>query len=224
MSSIKKLKITHKNESKAYLTEFENKTESEIWDAFRAGNRNALVFIYQAFRDELFTYGYQFSKDKEKTKDKIQELFLYLFKNVSRLGPTTSIKFYLYRSLKRLQAKDPSNKVFNIPFSDYIKDSFSIELSHETILIKEEESEWKLLRLQDALNRLPLRQREVIYYFFYEGFSYKEIQEIMGYKNIQIVRNLQYKAIKALKEDLGGLVNYSTNELLVLVVIFFQLF
>jgi DNA-directed RNA polymerase specialized sigma24 family protein len=54
--------------------------------------------------------------------------------------------------------------------------------------------------LNDAIVKLSRRQREIIYYSFFEGFNYDQIQEIMELENHQSARNLMYKAIKELRK------------------------
>ena len=190
--------------SRILNTGFKDKTESEIWEYFRNGSRSALVYIYNTYKDELFEYGSQFSKDNEQVKDNIQELFVYLYRNSSMLGATSSIKFYLFRSLRRLIAKESKIKLntFYKVGHQSKNEYFKAVASQETLIVQKENKDSELLRLRDAINNLPSKQREVIYYFFYKGFTYQEIQTIMDYKDVQTVRNLIHRAIKSLKEKL----------------------
>ena len=51
-----------------------------------------------------------------------------------------------------------------------------------------------------AIARLSPRKREIIYYSFYEEFTYKQIQVMMGLESQQATRNLMYKAMKYLRK------------------------
>jgi RNA polymerase sigma-70 factor (ECF subfamily) len=73
------------------------------------------------------------------------------------------------------------------------------ELSHETLLIEDEESIEKAHRLSIALQKLSRRQKEIIYLKYYQELSYAEVCDIMDI-NYQIARNLLYQSIKVLKK------------------------
>lgn len=178
--------------------------ETELWERFRHGDRDALVSIYKQFQKPLINYGFQFTKDKELVKDCIHELFVSLFgKDVSPKA-TTSVKFYLFRSLRRLIARETKKKKrFLWSEKEYFESiSFQISLSQETVIIEQEQNNWQLWQLHKAVNKLPLRQREAIFYFFFEGFSYGEIMEIMEFKEVKTARTLIYRALNTLREDM----------------------
>ena len=52
-----------------------NKSDTCLWNEFRAGERDALGLLMERHYKDLFNYGSKFSNDKEKTKDFIQDLF-----------------------------------------------------------------------------------------------------------------------------------------------------
>lgn len=55
--------------------------------------------------------------------------------------------------------------------------------------------------LMAALEKLPMRQKEVIAYLFFENHSYEDTSKIMGI-NVQSVYTLAWKAISNLKKKL----------------------
>ena len=185
------------------LPDWRSKDDADIWDEFKKGNRDALIYIYKAYFPELFNYGFQFNKDRDLIKDLIQDLFIYLYKKRDSIKTTTSIKFYLFKCLRRrikvqIDQKERFDNVLNVP-------SFTIEQSPESIYIADEERIINRHEIGKTINKLPLRQREIIYYYYYENFSYKEIASILGVKQIKSARKLLYRAIDSLKKGMGGL-------------------
>src|SRR5690554_2564090 len=174
--------------------ENQNKDEGVIWEAFKEGNESAFIFIYETYFDQLFLYGNQFTRNEDIVKDAIQDLFIELRKSRSRLGRTDSIKFYLYKSLKRLIIKE-SRQWFNQCAEINSEKAFDFTFSHERVLIDRQLDEEKAAALNKALQSLAPRQREIIYYFYYEGMSYQQIQELMGMSHVRSARNLLYKAL-----------------------------
>ena len=69
-------------------------------------NRNAdaekmLTDVFRTHFDSLFAYGLKISEDKELVKDCIQELFYRLWKNNTGAQNVNSMKFYLFKALRR---------------------------------------------------------------------------------------------------------------------------
>ena len=177
------------------------KDDTTVWKAFKNGSESAFIYIYEAYFDSLYIYGSQFTRDDGRVKDAIQDLFVELRKNRARLGDTDSIKFYLFKCLKRKVIKE-SGRWFN-KYEEFSGDvSFNFTMSHEQVLIDRQLDVEKTAALNKAIQSLSPRKREVIYYFYYEGMSYQEIQELMEMSHVKSVRNLLYKAIDLLRENI----------------------
>lgn len=181
--------------------DYQQLSDSEIWTAFRSGNESAFIFIYQKFFDSLYEFGSLFCKNENLVKDAVQELFIEIRKTRSRLGDTNNIKFYLFKSLKRRVLKEQKSGFYKLLDlkNDY---SFSVEFSHEQLIIDRQLSQEMVQKLNKSIQQLPPRKREIIYYFYYENLSYQEIKEIMGFSNVKSARNLLYNALEFLKSAL----------------------
>ena len=180
-----------------------DKSDSTIWDEFRNGNRESLIHIYKIYFPILFNYGYQFVKDREFIKDEIQELFIELYRHRKRLNANDNIKYYLYRSLRRRLAKSSKAKFIFEEITDR-ENFFAVTLSADSELIQDEDEKQKKEDLQRAINLLPKRQKEAIYYHFYQNLTYQEIASIMGMSKVKSARTLVYRALKLLKNKLIG--------------------
>jgi len=177
------------------------KDEAAIWEAFKSGNESAFIYIYETYFDSLFVYGCQFTRNEDIVKDAIQDLFIELRKNRNRLGKTDSIKFYLYKSLKRAVIK-ACGQWYNRCEEINSEKAFGFCFSHEQILIERQLDEEKTKKLNKAIQSLSPRKREIIYYFYYEGLSYQQIQELMEMSHIRSARNLLYRAVDFLREQI----------------------
>lgn len=173
----------------------------QVWNAFRAGNEQAFIFIYEDNFDRLYAYGLRIAGDECLVEDAIQEVFIDLKNNRSRINETDSIKFYLFKCLKRKLHREASKWLHKREGLEEGR-SFGFALSHEQFLIDKQMNEEELHRLNYAIKKLSPRKKEMIYYFFYEGLEYAQIQELMGLENIKSARNLLYKALDFLRESL----------------------
>jgi RNA polymerase sigma factor (sigma-70 family) len=181
---------------------YSKSSDIELWDSFRAGNESAFIKIYSTYFDELYGYGRRFVKQEQFLKDIIQDLFISLRKNRGTLGKTDAIKFYLFKSLKRRIVKEEKRQINQ---TEQLPNEFQFEVSFspEQMLIDRQVSEEIAQRINQALQQLSPRKKEVIYYFFFEELSYSQIQEIMKLDNIKSVRNLVYKALDFLRDILA---------------------
>lgn len=177
---------------------FDRLTDAEIWDLFISGNESAFDHIYQMSFDRLFNYGRQFTPDQSLVEDAIQELFIDLRRRASFLSPTDKIMPYLYNAFRRkvIRLRDRSRRHQEFDAARNHAFTFSIEDQ----IIDGELVDEDMKKLRKAVEDLPEKYREIIYYFYYESLSYQEIQDILGFDNIKSVRNLLYKAVKALRK------------------------
>lgn len=175
--------------------------DSILWDDFRNGADAAFIQIYEQYFDSLFAYGMRLSKNDSLTEDGIQEVFFDLKRLRHKIGPTDNIKFYLLKCLKRKLQRQFTKWEQKRESIENCQD-FDFTISHEQQLIDQQIGMERIGKLNKAILKLSPRKKEIIYYFFYEGFSYAQIQEIMGLDNVKTTRNLMYKALGFLRETL----------------------
>lgn len=175
--------------------------ERKLWDDFREGSDAAFVEIYESHFEQLYAYGIRISGNKTLVKDCIQEIFIDLKNFRGKLSPTDSIKFYLFKCLKRKLFRE-LNKWEKKIQSFNSEGNFEFSISPEQILIDRQINEEVRTKLNQALEQLSPRRKEIIYYFFFEGLSYEQIQEIMGLENVKTTRNLMYKTLGFLRDIL----------------------
>jgi RNA polymerase sigma-70 factor (ECF subfamily) len=171
-----------------------------LWESFRKGDKDAFAALFREYYGTLYRFGNKFTTDTELLEDCIQELFIELWQAKSQ-APVLSVKAYLLKSLKYklLKAFRKHGKI--LPIHD--NGDMPFELSHETFLIHQQESDQRRQQVISALERLSHRQKEIIYLKYYQNLSYEEVSEIMNI-NYQVARNLFYQAIKSLKNMLAG--------------------
>ncbi|MBX2843068.1 MAG: sigma-70 family RNA polymerase sigma factor [Flammeovirgaceae bacterium] len=179
---------------------FNLKSEFEIWQEFKNGSEVALINIYKHFYRTLYNYASQFTLDRNLINDVIQDLFIELINKRERLSDTTSIKFYLFRSVKNLLVRKlKKNSKMNCIDNIQGCYDFAISFSTERLLINQQIKDEQKQKLNLAVKKLNSRQREIIYYYYFENLNFKEISEIMDFTNHKSVQNLLYRSINKLK-------------------------
>ena len=174
-------------------------TDLELWQAFKSGDKEAFSIIYKDNIDDLLSYGYRITSDRQLIRDSIQDLFLNLWQTRSNLNETDSIRFYLYRSLRNKIIGDiRKNNHTKIDSTNLFEDIIGA-LSIEDDLIESEQLSEQLLKLKRAIQQLPKRQQEIIQLRYYHDFSLVEIAKMMKINN-QSVRNLLHRSITELRQ------------------------
>jgi len=151
-----------------------------LWNNFRRGDQSAFSQLYELFAADLYRYGYNLVRNKQLVEDCLHELFLHLHTQRSNLGPTDNIRFYLYRAMRR-RLTDTLAKLNKYDSDDYV-------FENAAFLIEPYESEWindqTLARQKQMvmveLNKLPKRQKEILYLVYMKGLSYQEASEVMN--------------------------------------------
>lgn len=200
------LKVQPKQEVNKQLGEerrsdFSSLSDENIWIAFQDGNEGAFIHIYKNYANVLFNFGMKFCQDRDLVKDCLQDFFVYLRKSRSKLSTTNSIKLYLMKSFRR-RVIEYVNKAQNEKKrnSDAVDFTLQIENSHEMKFIEAQVDSENAGRLTEALDKLDPREREAVYYFYYEGIGYKQIAEMMEFTHVSSARRLIYRALGHLKE------------------------
>lgn len=185
-----------------------------LWSAFQHGDQEAFASIYQKYIDELLSYGYRVTSDRQLIRDSIQDLFLNIWQRREHLATTDSIKFYLFRSLRnrivRNLEKYPERLHADIGL---VADLAGERSDFDGGMLSDEGPADSFEKLAEALNRLSPRQREVIQLRYLHGFSLEEVSEMMHMNN-QSVRNLLHRAITHLRlyfETAGGLLVFLSH-------------
>jgi len=175
--------------------------EHALWASFKRGDEAAFLQLYQQYAGALFNYGCQFSTDREMIKDCLQDFFIYLRKNRGGFGDPASVKMYLYKAFKRRVLDYLKKYRKECQHHEAMMFShFPVEMSNETIFINRQIEEEQIARLNKALKALNPKEREAIFYFYYEGLSYDQIAEIFGFSHVSSARRLVYRALGQLKK------------------------
>ncbi|GAB3662152.1 RNA polymerase sigma-70 factor [Echinicola sediminis] len=178
-----------------------SKPDVEIWDSFRRGDENAFISIYKQYANVLYNFGCQMTPDHALVKDSLQDFFIYLRQKREKLGATDAIKPYLFKAFKRrILAEMKKGKLELVQEEVFDFKRFPVELSHETVYINQQIEREQLCRLSEALSLLDPREREAIYYFYYEGLSYEEIAGIFEFSHVSSARRLVYRGLAHLRK------------------------
>lgn len=175
-----------------------------VWDLFRSGDANAFKQIYDFYYHRLLNYGLKFTRNQATVEDAVQDLFTKLWNNRDTLNSTDSVKNYLYKAFRHTMYSKMGMKMTD--FEETSKEDiheFDFQVSYEQVKIEEERLSEIRIKVQQAMQSMNNRQKEILYLRFYEDLSYPEIAELMDL-SVKSTYKLVYRALDNLKELLGG--------------------
>jgi RNA polymerase sigma factor (sigma-70 family) len=136
------------------------------------GKRQAQEDLYHMFAGKMYSVCLRYSRDQDEAKDNLQDGFIKVFSNIRQYKGTGSFEGWVrrimvntalqkYRGQYQLYAlNDNETKAYNIPVEN----------------VMEAMGEKELL---DIIHELPPRYKLVFNMYAIEGYSHKEIGEIL---------------------------------------------
>lgn len=171
----------------------------KLWQDYRSGDLYALANLMQGYYTDLYHWGMRLHPEKELVKDCIQEVFVGLSRIQSTINSVDNIRAYLMVTLKSRILRELSKK--HVTHHTDLTEGYHIvvDFSADLRFIEEENEVYQIRKLEQTLNHLPARQKEVIYLRFYQGLSFEQIAEVMQLGR-QSVYNLLQKSIHSLRK------------------------
>lgn len=177
-------------------------TETDIWSSYRNGNEASFRKLYDHYYAGLLGYGSRFTLDHQVIEESIQDLFIKLWRNRASIGPTPSVKFYLYKSFRRVLTRKLRYLPETVAFPEQEdKLFFNFEIGQDEVLMKKEQMAELKQQLEVAIATMTDRQREVIYLKYYEDLSYDEISDVLSITP-KATYKLVYRALDHLREHM----------------------
>ena len=189
-----------------------------LWPDLRSGDKSALEAIYRNFIQDLFHFGMSLHADETLVKDAIQDVFIDLWNYRSKLCRDANIKQYLFKSLSNRINKELGKNARRSSIHWMVDQEILVDSTEDVFIQNQLDSEISS-KMKVALDKLPIRQKEVLQYLYFEKLSYEDTSKLLDI-NIRSTYTLAWKAINALKKSIVALalhflvIQTNTNSLL----------
>ncbi|MEI6671492.1 MAG: sigma-70 family RNA polymerase sigma factor [Actinomycetes bacterium] len=162
-----------------------------------------------AFTNQLYAAALRYTKNPDDARDLVQDTYLKAFASFHQFEPGTNLKAWLYRVLtttfiNNYRKKQRQPLISNAELEDW---QIAEAASHTSDQGKSAEVE-ALEKMPDsdvkrALQEIPEEFRMAVYFSDVEGFSYKEIAEILDIPTGTVMSRLHRgrKQLRALLMD-----------------------
>ncbi|MHB1106739.1 MAG: RNA polymerase sigma factor [Lutibacter sp.] len=133
-------------------------------------DRKAQKEIYQLFAGKLFSICLKYSKNKQEAQDNFQDGFIVIFDKIGQFNFKGSFEGWLKRvMINTVLLKYRKKNVLNIVTEDI----------PDEVIVDVDDDEISLDFLLNLINDLPDRYRLVFNLYALDGYSHKEISEML---------------------------------------------
>lgn len=174
---------------------------SDLWEKMRVSDTTALVQLYEQLYADLLSYGVQLSNSNDIAKDAINDVFIDIWDNRSKLNPVENVRAYLFACIRRkiFHSTTIQRNTSSLPDLQWV--SVQSDLSQEDVIMAMQRSDEIRRRVQQALEKLTGRQRELIQMKYFNGLNYRQIETETGI-SMKTAYNTIYNAMKILAAEL----------------------
>lgn len=172
---------------------------SELWEACCTGNEKAFQALHYQLYPGLYKYACKILNDSETANDLLQDVFLKMWCRKSSLNSIRNIEGYFYQTTRFfIISYLREQKAERFKFERF--EISGLSFSAEETLIKKEQSVESERRLSAALGKLPERQREIVYFRYYQGLNYQQIVHLTGIRYQSVINHI-YRAVQLLRQE-----------------------
>jgi RNA polymerase sigma-70 factor (ECF subfamily) len=169
-----------------------------ILEQILTGQKELFRLLVKRYEKEVYGMGFGFFHNREDASDFTQEVFLKVFRSLSRFEGRSRFSTWLYKI------------AYNTGLNHVKRKKEYQSLAEEETIPDKDTPEKKVLKdffrdsILEALKSLPERFRICVDLFFFHDRSLKEIEVITGYP-VNTVKSHVFRAKKLLRNKLEGI-------------------
>jgi len=193
-----------KNELHIWLED----NRSEWLQSILDGDKNALTLLYKAYRKPFVSWLQKYTGcSQEIALDIFQDSVIVLYENICFKGFKKfehSIRNYLFGIGKRIYYKKTGRKKIQTQsLENQVLEVEDLQITADNKIELDEQSQIML----QLLKKMPQVCRSILYKFYYQKNSLKQIAEALNYKNANVVKVKKSKCLQMLKKTTKELYN-----------------
>lgn len=163
-------------EAKAILN---TQTDEEIVIEIKKGDKEKFGILINRYVEKLKRYARKFIQDKVDIEDLVQDVFIKAYQNIQSFDESRKFSPWIYRiahnEFVNQIRKKITQKILPIDFDTFFSHPEALEKADT-----DTEAFFTEKILEEYLNKLDPKYREVLVLYFYEEMDYKQIGEVLA--------------------------------------------
>lgn len=173
--------------------------DRQIASLLEQGDEGCVRLVFDHYYKPLCLYAARYLLSPDDIEDIVQSALITLWRRHQGKAFVGSVRSYLYGAVAKASLKrmEESQRYFFVDLES-VTDGLIDELTAD------DAQEWETLcrRMQQAVDSLPERSREVLRQIIFQGLPYKEVARQMDI-SVHTVRNHYVYALGLLRKQLG---------------------
>ena len=179
--------------------------DSELMKLIVLGDQSAFNELYHRYKDRLYYYFYRMlGNSTEQANDFLQEIFMRTIEKPESYNPAYTFQTWLFSVANNMCKNEYRRRGVRLEYQDYESYEQKLDFMKEPAI----EPEFLLEKIFQTLNQLGEENRSAFLLRYREGFSIKEVAQILELPEGTVKSRLFY-ARKILAEKL----NYLKDEI-----------
>jgi RNA polymerase sigma-70 factor, ECF subfamily len=165
------------------------------------GDKEAFEKIFKSYYKRLHGFAYSFVEQAENAEDIVQTVFLRIWTQRENWNPPGTVKQYLFTAVKNEALNNLRHEKIIIDAEEEVIRSFK-EFQRENEFSENIDKEEIRIKIENGINELPPRCRQIFLLNRRSGLTYTEIAEYLGV-SINTVNTQMGRALKSLRDYLS---------------------
>mgnify|MGYP000911344014 CR=1 FL=1 len=175
-------------------------SDQKLMKEIKAGNMLAFDALYKKYCKSLYKFVFSIIKSAEEAENIIQDVFLNLWLNRNNIQKEALVKYYIFTIAYNSTISVIRRKIKESQFIEELK---NLQIHTQESVESEIEYNEMNEKLNEIINTLPERQKEVYLLHKAEGLKYSEIADRLNI-SVNTVENHMSRALKTIRDRLGN--------------------
>ena len=173
------------------------KDDYELVRDFLSGNEQSFNILARKYQERIYWHARRMLGDHDDAHEIVQQVLLVMYKKLNTFNFSSALYTWIYkitatRSLNLIK-KRKLNSLFIFSANESVEN-----YGYENI-IEDIEAKESFVKMENYLNSLPIKQRQVFVMRNFDDLSYEEISNITG-KSIGTLKANYFHAYRKMKE------------------------
>lgn len=170
-------------------------SDNTLMEQVRDGEVAKLAILFERYHVMLYNFFLRLTGRSGPSEDLVQEVFVRILKYRSTYRSESKFTVWMFQIARNAHADLLRRRKPEVPIDEQFEEPAGAEPAPADRL----EAEVDAALLRRALDRLPVRKREILLLSRYEDMKYKDIAQLLGC-SIETIKTSVHRAIRDLRK------------------------
>jgi len=170
-------------------------SDNALMEQVRDGQVARLAILFERHHVMLYNFFLRLTGRRGPSEDLVQEVFVRILKYRATYRSESRFTVWLFQIARNAHADHLRKQKPEVPIEEQFEEPAGTEPPPSQRL----EAEVDAALLRQALDRLPLRKREILLLSRYEDMKYKDIAQLLGC-SVETIKTSVHRAVRDLRK------------------------